>query len=86
MGDQRTATQRLNLAQAFNPNNNIRGIINLVTNMAIIKQQIYIYGHGNYLRDYIYIDDVVQANIKACKPKKNGITKSNFLYFKKTIQ
>jgi ADP-L-glycero-D-manno-heptose 6-epimerase len=24
------------------------------------------------LRDFIYIDDVVQANIKACKPKQNG--------------
>ena len=24
-------------------------------------------------RDFIYIDDVIQANIKACKPKKNGI-------------
>lgn len=25
------------------------------------------------LRDFIYINDVVQANIKACDPKKNGI-------------
>jgi ADP-L-glycero-D-manno-heptose 6-epimerase len=25
------------------------------------------------LRDFIYIDDVVQANIKACLPKQNGI-------------
>ena len=24
-------------------------------------------------RDFIYIDDVIQANIKACNPKKNGI-------------
>ena len=24
------------------------------------------------LRDFIYIDDVVQANIKACEPKQNG--------------
>ena len=24
-------------------------------------------------RDFIYIDDVVQANIKACSPKRNGI-------------
>ena len=24
------------------------------------------------LRDFIYIDDVVQANIKACSPKRNG--------------
>ncbi|MDA7441032.1 ADP-glyceromanno-heptose 6-epimerase [Candidatus Pseudothioglobus singularis] len=25
------------------------------------------------LRDFIYIEDVVQANIKACKPKLNGV-------------
>ena len=25
------------------------------------------------LRDFIYIDDVVQANIKACSPKKSGV-------------
>ena len=24
-------------------------------------------------RDFIYIDDVIQANIKACNPKKNGV-------------
>jgi len=24
-------------------------------------------------RDFIYIDDVIQANIQACRPKKNGI-------------
>ena len=24
------------------------------------------------LRDFIYIDDVIQANIKACTPKQNG--------------
>jgi ADP-L-glycero-D-manno-heptose 6-epimerase len=27
----------------------------------------------NILRDFIYIEDVIQANIKACNPKKNGI-------------
>jgi len=25
------------------------------------------------LRDFIYIDDVIQANIKACNPKKSGV-------------
>ena len=24
-------------------------------------------------RDFIYVDDVIQANIKACKPKKSGV-------------
>ena len=25
------------------------------------------------LRDFIFIDDVIQANVQACKPKKNGV-------------
>ena len=29
-------------------------------------------GSENILRDFIFIDDVVQANIKACMPKLNG--------------
>jgi len=28
---------------------------------------------NNIYRDFIYIDDVIQANIKACRPKKSGI-------------
>jgi len=30
-------------------------------------------GSDKIRRDFIYIEDVVQANIKACKPKKSGI-------------
>jgi len=30
-------------------------------------------GSNNILRDFIYIEDVIQANIKACKPKINGV-------------
>ena len=30
-------------------------------------------GSSKILRDFIYIEDVIQANIKACNPKKNGI-------------
>jgi len=29
-------------------------------------------GSDQMFRDFIYIDDVLQANIKACNPKKNG--------------
>ena len=29
-------------------------------------------GSTQILRDFIYIDDVIQANIKACSPKRNG--------------
>jgi ADP-L-glycero-D-manno-heptose 6-epimerase len=30
-------------------------------------------GSDQIFRDFIYIDDVLQANIKACNPKENGI-------------
>jgi ADP-L-glycero-D-manno-heptose 6-epimerase len=30
-------------------------------------------GSKKILRDFIYIEDVIQANIKACTPKKNGV-------------
>jgi len=30
-------------------------------------------GSDKIRRDFIYIDDVIQANIKACKPKKSGV-------------
>jgi ADP-L-glycero-D-manno-heptose 6-epimerase len=30
-------------------------------------------GSDTIFRDFIYIDDVIQANIKACKPKINGV-------------
>lgn len=30
-------------------------------------------GSSNILRDFIYIEDVIQANIKACQPRVNGI-------------
>ena len=29
-------------------------------------------GSDRIFRDFIYIKDVIQANIKACNPKKNG--------------
>ena len=30
-------------------------------------------GSDKILRDFIYIDDIIQANIKACDPKKSGV-------------
>ena len=30
-------------------------------------------GSDEILRDFIYIDDIIQANIKACNPKKSGV-------------
>lgn len=44
-----------------------RGIIDKVFNRAVAGQNITIYGDGNYLRDYIFIDDVVSALVLAAE-------------------
>lgn len=44
-----------------------RGIIDKVYNQALLGKDIMLYGDGEYLRDYIYIDDVISAFIVASK-------------------
>ncbi len=36
------------------------------------KAKLFV-GSDEIKRDFVYIEDVIQANIKACKPKKSGI-------------
>jgi nucleoside-diphosphate-sugar epimerase len=50
-----------------------RGIVDKIFNRAVAGQTISIYGDGNYLRDYIFIDDVVSALIMAA----DSIVKTN---------
>ena len=40
-----------------------RGIVNTITNKALYGNELKIFGDGNYMRDYIYIDDVTSALI-----------------------
>ncbi len=42
-----------------------RGILNLMVKKAINGEDITIYGSGKYIRDYIYIDDVIKTLVKA---------------------
>lgn len=53
-----------------------RGIIDKIFNQAVSGQNITIYGDGSYLRDYIFIDDVISALILASKniERTNGRT------------
>lgn len=44
-----------------------RGIIDKIFNRAISGQNISIYGDGDFLRDYIYIEDVISAFISAAE-------------------
>lgn len=49
-----------------------RGILNKIINNAIKGNDIIIYGDGNYLRDYIYINDVLSAIDYALKFQKKS--------------
>jgi nucleoside-diphosphate-sugar epimerase len=56
----------LRLANVYGPSTSVssaddRGILNRVTAMALQGKDLIVYGDGNYLRDYIFIDDVVCA-------------------------
>jgi nucleoside-diphosphate-sugar epimerase len=56
----------LRLANVYGPSSSRsaaddRGILNKITRMALQGQAIQLYGEGNYVRDYVHIDDVVKA-------------------------
>ncbi|TAN42034.1 MAG: NAD-dependent epimerase/dehydratase family protein [Nitrospirae bacterium] len=42
-----------------------RGIINLMMLRAISGKELTVYGTGEFIRDYVYIDDVVEAFLRA---------------------
>lgn len=69
----------LRLSNVYGPSLGIsaedRGILNKVTVRALNGENLLIYGDGNYLRDYVYIDDVVRAFLLAGSKKdiKSGV-------------
>lgn len=42
-----------------------RGVLNRVTKLALAGESLRVFGGGNYLRDYVYITDVVEAFLAA---------------------
>jgi nucleoside-diphosphate-sugar epimerase len=68
----------LRLSNVFGPgpksSKSDRGIVNLMIKNALDGKSISIYGNGNFLRDYIYIDDIADAFIQAsiCIKKTQG--------------
>lgn len=42
-----------------------RGVLNMMIRRALADEPLNIYGTGEYLRDYIYVEDVVQAFVEA---------------------
>lgn len=59
----------LRLTNVYGPgpksSNADRGVINQMINRAIKAQELTLYGSGNYIRDYVFIEDVVDAFVKA---------------------
>jgi UDP-glucose 4-epimerase len=66
----------LRYANVFGPRQNAHGeagVIAIFTERMLRNQQAYINGDGKQTRDYVYIDDVVQANMKALDYGQSGI-------------
>ncbi len=60
----------LRLANVYGPSIRMsladdRGILNRITTMALRGENLKVYGDGNYLRDYVYITDVINAFLLA---------------------
>jgi nucleoside-diphosphate-sugar epimerase len=60
----------LRLANVYGPSpsksaSDDRGILNKIARFSLAGNNIQLYGDGNYLRDYIYIEDVVSAFLTA---------------------
>lgn len=60
----------LRLANVYGPSINTalssdRGVLNKVTKFALEGKNLQLFGGGNFIRDYIYIDDVIDAFLLA---------------------
>lgn len=42
-----------------------RGIVNQMVRRALRREKLFVYGTGKYLRDYIFIDDIIEALLQA---------------------
>ncbi|MBD2201302.1 SDR family NAD(P)-dependent oxidoreductase [Calothrix sp. FACHB-1219] len=54
-------------------NNPYTGILAIFSNQARNNQPIYIFEDGNESRDFVYIDDVVEATYRCIRPEVTGI-------------
>ncbi|WP_285765465.1 NAD-dependent epimerase/dehydratase family protein [Peribacillus sp. SI8-4] len=48
------------------------GVISIFTNTVINKERPFIYGDGNQTRDFIYVKDVADANVRALEYEGSG--------------
>ena len=61
----------LRLANVYGPgpksSSSDRAVINLIMRRALAGEALTIYGKGEWIRDYIYVDDVITAFLRAAK-------------------
>lgn len=71
----------LRLCNIFGPgvksSSNDRGIIHFMANKAYRGEELTVYGEGEEIRDYLYIDDLIEALLAGAYHKE----KTNGLYF-----
>lgn len=66
----------LRYANVYGPRQNAHGdagVVAIFTERMLRNQLAYINGDGKQTRDYVYVEDVVQANLKALDHPENGI-------------
>jgi len=66
----------LRYANVYGPRQNTKaeaGVIAIFINKLLHNKQPIINGNGKQTRDYIYVDDVVRANLMAMKSKNNKV-------------
>jgi len=66
----------LRYANVYGPRQNFKGeagVIAIFINNLLNNKQPIIFGNGKQTRDFIYVDDVVKANLLALKNKKVGV-------------
>ena len=51
-----------------------RDVLNRMIGAAMIGQPLTIYGTGEYVRDYIFVEDVVDAFVAAAAQKRKSIS------------
>ncbi len=64
----------LRYSNVFGPRQNSKGeagVVAIFTEKLLNGEQCVINGNGEQTRDYVYVDDVVQANMKAINAKKS---------------
>ncbi len=66
----------LRLANVYGPRQSAKGeagVVAIFTAQMLKDKQPIVYGTGNQTRDFVFVEDVVQANIKALQSSKVGV-------------